>query len=103
VLCSPNWKASQWCFSEYVYAKMSGKEIFPIVIADGDIGSVASGHQAVFVAKDGDQAYERLFTGLEARHLSPRDHLPWPHPDLKDANGNVDNCPFPGLLAFDER
>jgi hypothetical protein len=54
-------------------------------------------------SKDGDQSYERLFTGLEARHLSPRDHLPWPHPDLKDANGNVDNCPFPGLLAFNER
>jgi len=103
VLCSPHWKASQWCFAELVYAKMSGKEIFPVVITDGDIGSVVSKHQAIFVARDGDKAYEQLFTALEARHLSPKDHLPWPHPDLRDAHGNSDDCPFPGLLAFDER
>ena len=51
VLCSPNWKASQWCFAEFVYADMNGKEIFPAVIADGDIGSIASEHQSVFVAE----------------------------------------------------
>jgi hypothetical protein len=67
VLCSPNWKASQWCFAEYVYAKMSGKEIFPIVIADGDIGSVASEYQAVFVA---------------AEKIIPKDSLP---PDVEAA------------------
>ncbi|HQZ64017.1 MAG TPA: TIR domain-containing protein [Planctomycetaceae bacterium] len=103
VLCSPNWKASQWCFAEFVHADMSGKEIFPVVIADGDIGGIASEHQAVFVTKEGDKAYERLFAALEARHLGPRDQLPWPNLNLKDANGNVDDCPFPGLLAFDER
>jgi len=73
VLHTPNWKASQWCFAELVYAKMSGKEIFPVVLADGDLGGLASEHQAVFVTKDGDQAYERLFAALEARHLGPRD------------------------------
>jgi WD40 repeat protein len=103
VLCSPNWKASQWCFAEFVYADMNGKEIFPVVIADGDIGSIASEHQAVFVTKDGDTAYERLVAALEAKQLGPKDHLPWPHHDLKDAHGRPDECPFPGLLAFDER
>ena len=47
VLYTPNWKASQWCFAELVYAKMSGKEIFPVVLADGDLGGIASEHQAV--------------------------------------------------------
>ena len=32
VLCSPRWRASQWCFAELVYARMSGKEIFPVVV-----------------------------------------------------------------------
>ncbi len=103
VLCSPNWKASQWCFAEFVYADMNGKEIFPAVIADGDIGSIASEHQSVFVTKEGDKAYERLFAALEAKQFGPKDHLSWPHPDLKDDNGQPDECPFPGLLAFDER
>ena len=103
VLYTPNWKASQWCCAELVYAKMSGKEIFPVVITDGDLGGIVSEHQAVFVTKEGDQAFERLFAALEARHLGPRDHLPWPNPNLKDANGHIDDCPFPGLLAFDER
>ena len=102
VLCSPHWKASQWCFAELIYARMSGKQIFPVVIAGDDFGSLLGDHQAVFVARDGNRAYEQLLAALAARHLSPKDHLPWPHPDLKDAHGSSDDCPFPGLLAFDE-
>lgn len=102
MLCSPHWQKSKWCFAELVYAKMAGKEVFPIVLADCDL-SVASEHQAVFVNKEGEAAYLRLFDALEARHLGPKDHLPWPHPALRDVNGKPDNCPYPGLPAFDER
>jgi hypothetical protein len=102
VLCSPHWQQSKWCFAELVYAKMAGKEVFPVVLADCDL-SVASEHQAVFVNKEGEAAYARLLDTLEARHLGPKDHLPWPHPDLRDIHGRPDDCPFPGLPAFDER
>jgi WD40 repeat protein len=102
VLCSPHWQQSKWCFAELVYAKMAGKEVFPVVLADCDL-SIASEHQAVFVNREGESAYARLLDTLEARHLGPKDHLPWPHPDLRDIHGQPDDCPFPGLPAFDER
>ena len=73
VLCSPHWQKSKWCFAELVYAKMAGKEVFPVVLADCDL-SVASEHQAVFVNRDGEAAYERLLDALEARNLGPKDH-----------------------------
>ena len=102
VLCSPHWQQSKWCFAELVYAKMAGKEVFPVVLADCDL-SVASEHQAVFVNKEGEAAFARLLDTLESRHLGPKDHLPWPPPDLRDIHSRPDDCPFPGLPAFDER
>ena len=75
----------------------------PVVIGDVDIGDVAGEHQAVFVTRDGALAYKRLCGALEARHLGPRDHLPWPNPEIRDESGGIDECPFPGLFAFDER
>lgn len=102
VLCTPHWQQSKWCFAELIYAKMAGKEVFPVVLADCDL-SVASDHQAVFVNREGEAAYARLLDTLAARRLGPKDHLPWPHPDLRDVHGQPDDCPFPGLPAFDER
>jgi WD40 repeat protein len=106
VLCSPNWLQSKWCFAELASAKMTGKQIFPVVLVDCDRSSLSE-YQAVFVnqekAADRELAFERLFQDLEARGLGPTDHLPWPNPELKDVYGQVDDCPFPGLPAFDQR
>jgi TIR domain len=106
VLCSPNWEKSKWCFAELASAKMSGKQIFPIVLKDCDRKALIE-YQAVFI-NDPDpvkreERFERLFNDLEAKGFGPRDWLPWPNPELKDANGQIDACPFPGLPAFDER
>ena len=96
VLCSANWQESRWCFAELVFAKAMGKEIFPVLLQECSIDQVAAEHQAVFVYKEGEAAYARLWDVLDSRHLGPRDDFGWPPKD-------GDNCPFPGLPAFDER
>jgi WD40 repeat protein len=96
VLCSPKWQESRWCFAELVYAKAMGKEIFPVLLEECAIEQVAAEHQAVFVYKDGEAAYTRLWNALDSRHLGPRDEFGWPPKD-------GDHCPFPGLPSFDER
>lgn len=96
VLGTQNWLDSKWCFAELVYAKASGKEIFPVLLEPCDFRGVLDEHQAVFVHRDGDAAWERLWRVLDTRHLGPRDDFGWPPKD-------GDACPFPGLLSFDER
>jgi WD40 repeat protein len=93
VLCSAHWQKSKWCFAELVFAKAMGKEIFPILLQKRSIDLVAAEHQAVFVYKEGETAYERLWKVLDNRHLGPGESFPWP----------AEACPFPGLPAFDER
>ena len=73
-----------------------GKEIFPVLLQECPIDQVATEHQAVLVYKEGETAYARLWNALDNRHLGPRDDFGWPPKD-------GDHCPFPGLLAFDER
>jgi general stress protein YciG len=96
VLCSANWQESKWCFAELVYAKAMGKEIFPVLLQECSISQVVAEHQAVYVYKEGEAAYARLWKVLDSRHLGPRDDFGWPPKD-------GDLCPFPGLPAFDER
>jgi WD40 repeat protein len=93
VLCSTNWQQSKWCFAELVYAKALGKEVFPVLLEACDLGGVASEFQGIRVYQEGEVAYERLWSALESRHLSPQDDFGW----------NPDECPFPGLMAFDEK
>ena len=106
VLCSPNWLQSKWCFAELASAKMSGKQVFPIVLQDCDRSSLSE-YQAVFISSldiaKREEAFKRLFQDLAANGLGPRDWLPWPNPELLGTNGQIDDCPFPGLPAFDER
>ncbi|MCY2978559.1 MAG: toll/interleukin-1 receptor domain-containing protein [Planctomycetota bacterium] len=106
VLCSPNWLKSQWCFVELGYAKAMAIEVFPIIIEKCDVGSTLNTTQAIdLTTKEGacligaarDTALNRLWTALEEQHLGPKDNLPWPPP------GEPDNCPFPGLMYFDEK
>src|SRR5262245_31361737 len=76
VLCSPNWLKSKWCFAELASAKMSGKQIFPIVLEDCDRSSLSE-YQAVFIntliPAEREEAFERLFHDLEVKGLGPRD------------------------------
>ena len=73
VLCSANWQESRRCFAELVFAKAMGKEIFPVLLQECSIDQVVAEHQAVFVYKEGEAAYARLWGVLDSRHLGPRD------------------------------
>jgi len=73
VLCSANWQESRRCFAELVCAKAMGKEIFPVLLQECSIDQVVAEHQAVFVYKEGEAAYARLWGVLDSRHLGPRD------------------------------
>ena len=96
VLCSANWQESKWCFAELVFAKAMGKQIFPLLLQECSIEQLVAARQAVFVYKEGEAAYRRLWNALDNEHLGPRDDFGWPPKD-------GDRCPFPGLFAFDER
>ena len=95
VIYSRHWRESVWCAAELGAAETLGKRVFPIVIDECSIDSILSEHQSVFVCKDGEAAFVRLWNSLEQHGLGPNDHRPWPPDD--------DPCPYPGLLAFSER
>ena len=102
VLCSPNWLKSQWCALELGYAKAMAISVFPLVIEPYEVGGTLSATQAVDLTGAADEAtrdaaFKRLWTALDAQHLGPKDNPPWPPP------GETDNCPFPGLMFFDEK
>ncbi|MBV8275506.1 MAG: toll/interleukin-1 receptor domain-containing protein [Verrucomicrobia bacterium] len=104
VLCSPRWSASKWCFAELATAKMRGKLLFPLIIEECD-RSALSEYQALLARQPAEQnkAFDWLTAELERQGIGPSDIGLWPHPNLKDAKGRPDPCPFPGLSAFDER
>lgn len=101
VLCSSQWLTSHWCFVELGYAKAAAMAIFPLLIEDCDIGSSLNSRQAIDLAgvkteAERDAAFDRLWRALSEKHLGPKDIPPWPPAGAKD------DCPFPGLAAFDE-
>lgn len=104
VLCSPRWSASRWCFAELAAAKMRGKLVFPLIMEECDRNALSE-YQALVARQPAEQAkaFEWLTTELERQGVGPSDIGLWPHPNLKDAVGRLDLCPFPGLSAFDER
>lgn len=95
ILFSANWQESKWCFAELVFAKAAGKVIFPIYLQQCQELKIVAEHQAVYLYKEGEKAYSRLFNALDSQHLGPRDDFEWPPK-------HGDDCPFPGLHAFDE-
>lgn len=92
VLCSEDWKKSQWCFAELDRAKELGKAIFPLKISPMDLPNTITRYQAIDLMQDEDAAFERLWRGLEAKGLCPSDDFYWPR----------NECPYPGFEAFQE-
>lgn len=79
-LISPQWIASSWCFNEFLLTKQLGKRVFPIIIADIDLGAlpteITANHQAVDLVRDPD-GWERLKIGLSRAGLDP-ETFPFP-------------------------
>jgi TIR domain len=76
VLCliTPEWRASNWCFNEFLLAKQLGKRVFPIIVGDIDLDSLqdelTANIQAVDVVHD-PQGWVRLKEGLIRAGLDP--------------------------------
>jgi WD40 repeat protein len=93
VLCSENWLNSKWCFAELAHAKAMGKEFFPVLIDDSaNVPSVVSERQTIMLSAP--DVWDRLRRGLAAADLAPENVFPWP------ISGH-DECPYPGLSAFE--
>ncbi len=93
VLCSKNWLESKWCFAELAYAQAMGKDYFPIAVEDHlELPLTIAKRQAVKMSDP--KAWTRLRRGLVEAGLSPENDFSWP------VEGVEDDCPYPGLSAF---
>ncbi len=89
VLCSRHSMASQWCFAELVHARSLGKNVFPLRLDDCEIHTVLATRQILDLRDDPEEAYARLWRGLEAAGLD--ETFPW----------DGSRPPYPGLLSFE--
>ena len=89
-LASPASLASQWCAIEVGIARAIGKPIFPVLVAGTQRHPLLEDVQWVDAASEGEQAYDRLFTGLRRAGLDPADAFAW----------DPTRSPYPGLEPF---
>ena len=92
VLCSEHSMASRWCFVEIAHAKAFGKHIFPLKVAECAVDSSLTSRQVLDLTGGREDAYQRLWRGLEVAGLDPRNAFDW----------DGTRPPYPGLLAFQE-
>lgn len=77
VLCSEHSMASDWCFAEITHAKSMGKHVFPIRVAPCEIRSLLTEFQVLDLTADKEDAYARLWRGLEIAGLDPKNMFDW--------------------------
>jgi WD40 repeat protein len=83
VLVSPQWAASKWCLTEFLFAAQLGKEIFPVLISPCPLEELplelTATYQFADISTPERQAdgYERLRIGLYRAGLHPG-AFPWP-------------------------
>jgi len=92
VLCSEHSMASQWCFAEVAHARALGKPVIPVRIGTCEINEVLRDRQILDLARDAEEAYDRLWRALQEGGLDPKQTFEW---DTK-------RPPYPGLLTFQE-
>ncbi|MDD3676949.1 toll/interleukin-1 receptor domain-containing protein, partial [Thauera propionica] len=101
VLVSPEWAASKWCLTEFLFAAQLGKEIFPILIAPCPIEALPVELIATYQFADistserSVEGHERLRLGLQRAGLHPG-AFPWP------PKGDPHRSVFRGLRALEE-
>lgn len=101
VLVSPEWAASKWCLTEFLFAAQLGKEIFPILIAPCPIEALPVELIATYQFADistserSVEGHERLRLGLQRAGLHPGAFV-WP------PKGDPHRPVFRGLRAMEE-
>lgn len=83
---------SRWCFVEITHARAMGKPLFAIRVDDAPLGDVLSDRQAIDLTAGEEEAYARLFRGLQIAGLDPAKAFPWAGT----------RPPYPGLISFQE-
>jgi WD40 repeat protein len=92
VLCSENWKKSQWCFAELYRAKEFKKKIIPLNLDGSVLPDTINAYVSIDFQSRQQDAYDRLWHALDSANLKPGDDFVWPR----------NECPYPGLQAFQE-
>ncbi|MEM7352674.1 MAG: TIR domain-containing protein [Acidobacteriota bacterium] len=92
VLCSEHSMASDWCFAEITHAKSLGKHVFPVRVEPCEVRSLLLEFQVLDLTVDKEDAFRRLWRGLEVAGLDPKNMFDW----------DGSRPPYPGLLAFQE-
>lgn len=92
VLCSEHSMNSKWCFAEITHAKALGKPVIPVKIAPCEISPLLTSRQVIDWVANPEEGYERLWRGLSAAGIDPRDSFYW----------DSSRSPYPGLRYFEE-
>lgn len=92
IICSNNSMASRWCFAEITHAKALGKHIIPIKVDNCTLDPLLSDLQVIDRTTNYEDAYRRLFIGLQKAGLDSKSTFDW----------DGTRPPYPGLLSFDE-
>jgi hypothetical protein len=101
VLLSPEWAASKWCLTEFLFAAQLGKEIFPVLIAPCPVKDLPIELTATYQFADistpekAADGYERLRLGMQRAGLHPG-AFPWP------PKGDPHRPLFRGLHVLEE-
>ncbi len=91
VLCSPASMSSWWVFAEIAYARAKGKRVFPIEVTECELDARLRGYQVIDATDDWEDAFKRLFLGLEEAGLTA------------GLNYDPERPPYPGLTVFEEQ
>ena len=92
LLSSTSWFRSKWCFAELELAKEFRKQIIPLNLTSRHPPAEISHFQTIPFNKRNDHEYRGLWTALDRAGLRAEDDFAWPR----------DECPYPGLAAFQE-
>lgn len=92
VLCSENWKSSDWCREELGNANAFEKPIIPLNIDGCTLPSTLARIQQINFQQRDSEAYDRLWRAIDNAGIIPGNDFYWPRRQ----------CPYPGLAAFEE-
>jgi len=96
LLLSPSWVKSKWCFVEYTYARILGKEIIPVIIEHGknnEINNAISTYIQKIDITSNREAISDIIKRINEISLNTQRGFEW------DNN----RSPYPGMVSFEKK